>query len=124
MTNHDWRTRALCAQIGGDWWYADNTPHHTSEINTAKAICQMCDVQTQCLEWALNNDERYGIWGGLSAHQRQKLRRKRRIPPQQPWLQPCGTPAAARRHHRRKEPLCPACIAASSHQRKNRKQPK
>ncbi|WP_407672362.1 WhiB family transcriptional regulator [Parafrankia discariae] len=31
----------------------------------AKRICSGCEVRAECLEYALENDERFGIWGGL-----------------------------------------------------------
>lgn len=117
----DWHTRALCAQTGGDWWYADDTPKKWHEINTAITICRMCDVQTPCLETALKNDERFGVWGGLTANQRLKLRRQRGIPPKPQHLEPCGTTAAARRHQRRHEPLCPKCSDAIRQERQRRR---
>lgn len=121
MTTDDWHTRALCAKTGGDWWYADKTSK--DEIKTAKTICQLCDVQTQCLETALANDERFGIWGGLTPEQRIKIRRRRGIPPRRHNLEPCGTTAAARRHQRRNEPLCPPCSHASRQDRHRRRYP-
>ena len=42
----------------------------------AKRICQTCTVQTECLEYALANDERFGIWGGLSERERRRLKRR------------------------------------------------
>jgi WhiB family redox-sensing transcriptional regulator len=38
-------------------------------------VCQSCEVQTECLEYALANDERFGIWGGLSERERRRLKR-------------------------------------------------
>jgi len=44
----------------------------------AVAVCRTCDVQIECLAYAVNNREDYGIWGGLTEHQRLRLRRTRR----------------------------------------------
>ena len=44
----------------------------------AKHICGRCPVAAECLGYALAADERYGVWGGLSAEERQRLRRGRR----------------------------------------------
>ena len=35
-----------------------------------------CDVRAECLEYALANDERFGIWGGLSERERRKLKKR------------------------------------------------
>ncbi len=39
-------------------------------------MCLTCDVRTECLEAALVNDERFGIWGGLSERERRKLKKR------------------------------------------------
>lgn len=41
----------------------------------AKRICLGCEVRDSCLEYALANDERFGIWGGLSERERRRLKR-------------------------------------------------
>lgn len=44
----------------------------------AREICSGCEVREPCLEYALRFEE-WGIWGGLSEHERNRLRRKRGI---------------------------------------------
>ena len=39
-------------------------------------MCLSCDVRGDCLEYALQNDERFGIWGGLSERERRKLKKR------------------------------------------------
>jgi WhiB family transcriptional regulator, redox-sensing transcriptional regulator len=69
-----WADRALCAETGlGDAFY----PEKGGEVFTAKRICSMCDVRAQCLEWAIEHQEPFGIWGGLSAESRADLRAQR-----------------------------------------------
>jgi WhiB family redox-sensing transcriptional regulator len=43
-------------------------------MHDAKRICSTCAVQPQCLDYGLGED--YGIWGGLSPKQRQRLRKE------------------------------------------------
>jgi WhiB family redox-sensing transcriptional regulator len=38
----------------------------------AKAICAACPVKAMCLGWALSTREPYGVWGGLSADEREQ----------------------------------------------------
>lgn len=71
----EWYKSARCAEIGGDEWY----PEDSCLGNTAKKVCQECPVQVECLEYALVNNERYGIWGGRSPNERKKLLRQRRL---------------------------------------------
>lgn len=51
---------------GGDW-------------DTPLAICQQCTVTDQCLEWALDQGEKAGIYGGTTERHRRRIRRTRRL---------------------------------------------
>lgn len=44
----------------------------------AKAICGRCPIRQECLEFALENYESFGIWGGLSERERRRIRRARK----------------------------------------------
>jgi WhiB family redox-sensing transcriptional regulator len=66
-----WHEQALCAQTGTDFFF----PEPGSSAREAKRICGMCESRSACLEYALNNDERFGVWGGLSEKERLRLRR-------------------------------------------------
>lgn len=44
----------------------------------ARLICQGCEHQEDCLEYAIWNDEKFGIWGGMNTTERRRLRRQRR----------------------------------------------
>lgn len=43
-------------------------------------FCFACPVRSKCLAWALDNNVEHGVWGGLSEHERRRLRRSRRKP--------------------------------------------
>jgi WhiB family redox-sensing transcriptional regulator len=45
----------------------------------AKAICRGCPVEEQCFEYAIENNETHGIWGGRSQSELRKIRRQRRM---------------------------------------------
>lgn len=47
-------------------------------VERAKKICGECPVQLECLEIALQNNEKYGIWGGKTSNERRRIRRSRR----------------------------------------------
>jgi len=68
-----WQERALCAQTDPEAFF----PEKGGSTRDAKKICTTCEVKAQCLEYALQNDERFGIWGGLSERERRRLRRAR-----------------------------------------------
>ena len=51
-------------------------PEKGGSTREAKKVCGSCDVRSECLDYALENDERFGIWGGLSERERRKLKRR------------------------------------------------
>lgn len=67
-----WQDRALCAQTDPEAFF----PEKGGSTREAKKVCTSCDVRSECLEYALANDERFGIWGGLSERERRKLKRR------------------------------------------------
>lgn len=67
-----WQADALCAQTDPEAFF----PEKGGSTREAKRICESCEVRSECLEYALENDERFGIWGGLSERERRRLRRE------------------------------------------------
>ncbi len=67
-----WQADALCAQTDPEAFF----PEKGGSTRDAKKICGQCEVKAECLEYALSNDERFGIWGGLSERERRRLRRR------------------------------------------------
>lgn len=67
-----WQERALCAQTDPEAFF----PEKGGSTREAKRICIGCEVKQECLEYALSNDERFGIWGGLSERERRRLKRR------------------------------------------------
>lgn len=68
----DWQERALCAQTDPEAFF----PEKGGSTREAKRICQGCEVRDECLEYALEHDERFGIWGGLSERERRRLKKR------------------------------------------------
>ena len=67
----DWRDQALCAQSDPDRFF----PEKGGSTRQAKLVCQSCQVRVECLGYALQHDERFGVWGGLTEQERRKLKR-------------------------------------------------
>lgn len=67
-----WQERALCAQTDPEAFF----PEKGGSTREAKKVCLSCEVRSECLEYALGNDERFGIWGGLSERERRKLKKR------------------------------------------------
>ena len=67
-----WQDRALCAQTDPEAFF----PEKGGSTRDAKRVCRSCEVRAECLEYALEHDERFGIWGGMSERERRRLKRE------------------------------------------------
>lgn len=90
-----WTADAVCASIGGDLHF----PEKGVPAGEAKRVCMGCPVREQCLQHALDNDERYGVWGGFSERERRRLNRGETIP-----ITVRARPKSAGHDH-----VCPVC---------------
>ena len=70
-----WQTRANCLGVDPDLFF----PERGASTKEAKSVCAGCEVKPECLEYALSNGEKFGIWGGLSERERRRLRRQRAL---------------------------------------------
>lgn len=68
-----WQRMANCLGLDPDVFF----PERGASTREAKEVCRGCVVRSECLEFAVNNGERFGIWGGLSERERRKVRRSR-----------------------------------------------
>lgn len=66
----EWMADALCAQTDPDLFF----PELGSNGNPAKAVCARRRVRAECLDYAMEHREPFGVWGGLSDRERRKLR--------------------------------------------------
>jgi WhiB family redox-sensing transcriptional regulator len=69
----DWQHKANCMGVDPDLFF----PERGASTREAKEVCRGCVVREDCLEFALANGEKFGIWGGLSERERRRLRRAR-----------------------------------------------
>jgi WhiB family redox-sensing transcriptional regulator len=73
----DWRDHSACRDTDPDLFFPVGTTGPAIEqIDTAKAVCRQCDVQKDCLDYALATNQDSGIWGGTSEEERRALRRQ------------------------------------------------
>ena len=68
----EWQERALCAQTDPEAFF----PEKGGSTREAKRVCMSCEVRVQCLDYALENDERFGIWDGLSERERRRVKKR------------------------------------------------
>jgi WhiB family redox-sensing transcriptional regulator len=69
----EWQTHARCAEVDPEIFF----PERGGSSKAARAVCCDCQVKLECLEYALNNKEQFGIWGGTSERERRRLRKVR-----------------------------------------------
>jgi WhiB family redox-sensing transcriptional regulator len=73
----EWHERARCRGMGEETFFgADPDERPTlklSELARARAICAQCSVARECLQWALSKPEKFGVWGGTSGRQRDRM---------------------------------------------------
>jgi WhiB family redox-sensing transcriptional regulator len=74
VKNQAWRLRGACRGVDPEIFY----PVSEEEAEEAKAICASCSVRETCLEFALANRERDGVWGGATERERRRMLRQRR----------------------------------------------
>ena len=73
LTQTEWFDDAACREVGTDVFF----PTSEAQADEAKAICAVCPVREECLEYALETRPGDGVWGGLTASERHRLIRRR-----------------------------------------------
>ncbi len=72
----DWRAHAACSGYPNTLFFPTADGLEEGATEKAKAICAVCPVIDACLQYALETNQRSGIWGGTSEKERKSLRRK------------------------------------------------
>lgn len=72
--NTPWSAHAACRGLDPTIFF----PASDEEAEVAKTVCGQCAVQERCLEHALGQREREGVWGGCTERERQRIIRRRR----------------------------------------------
>jgi WhiB family redox-sensing transcriptional regulator len=68
-TDYSWQERGSCRGVDSELFF----PASEDEAISGKAICTTCPVRVACLAFALERNERFGIWGGLTERERGRL---------------------------------------------------
>ena len=68
----DWKDSSNCRGVDPDLFF----PERGASTREAKEVCRGCIVREDCLEYALLNGEKFGIWGGMSERERRRIRRQ------------------------------------------------
>lgn len=69
---------ANCLSVGDPELFFVNSAekHAKAQIKAAKKVCENCVHKLQCLDFAMTNEIRYGVWGGLIEFERRRMARK------------------------------------------------
>jgi WhiB family transcriptional regulator, redox-sensing transcriptional regulator len=67
-----WADGALCAETDPELFF----PENGGSVRDAKQVCSRCPVRAECLAYALDTNQRFGVWGGLSERERRQIRRR------------------------------------------------
>ncbi len=79
----DWQVAGACRDVDEELFFG---PAHSVEermekarrVREAKQVCEGCPVRELCRDYALENEEEFGVWGGLSEPERWELINARR----------------------------------------------
>jgi WhiB family transcriptional regulator, redox-sensing transcriptional regulator len=69
-----WMRRAACRGQETEAFF----PPRGGDVSGPKAVCAACPVRQECLEYALDNRDKFGVWGGLTEMERREIRRERK----------------------------------------------
>lgn len=73
--DRDWQGLARCNGVDPEIFF----PERGASGREAKKVCESCVVRKDCLEFAIDTSQKFGIWGGLSERERRIIRRERLI---------------------------------------------
>lgn len=74
-----WRGGAACREVEPSLFFPVGvTGPAEVQIVAAKAVCGRCEVREVCLEFAVQTNQEYGVWGGMDEEERRAIRRARR----------------------------------------------
>jgi WhiB family redox-sensing transcriptional regulator len=68
-----WVQRAACRNTGTQLFFATDDVR----VAAARRLCRSCPVRAECADYALNLPDLSGIWGGMTAAERRRLRQAR-----------------------------------------------
>ena len=73
MSDLDWQLDGLCTQTDPDLFF----PVNAAQQKAATKICAECPVRILCANFAIQTNQEFGVWGGLTEEDRKQLRSKK-----------------------------------------------
>lgn len=87
----DWSSSAACGSAEPDLFFpVSASASNLTQVTEAKALCGICLIRRECLDFAVRTRQMHGIWGGMTEEERYPLIRARREASEWPF------PGAAR----------------------------
>lgn len=72
--DHAWRDAAACLDEDPELFFPEGeSERYRPQIEAALEVCGTCEVAEACLTYALETEQRTGIWGGTTATARRRL---------------------------------------------------
>lgn len=68
----EWGDEAACKGMPTSMFFPEQGGNSNSEKQFIKQLCGNCKVQKDCLNFAVDNDIHYGIWGGMNLNERRR----------------------------------------------------
>ena len=72
---NNWRNKANCRDSDPDIFFPESKDRRYAE--EALVVCYGCKVKEDCLDHAIENNEKYGVWGGMTPAERDARLRTR-----------------------------------------------
>jgi len=79
---YTWQNDAACREVDASLFFhpeGERGAARQARLEAAREVCGRCAVRAECLAWALERPEPYGIWGGLDEDERQELLTRQRV---------------------------------------------
>lgn len=76
LESYEWQFEGACANLDVSAFFSPEAERGAKRIHreeSAKAVCRTCPVMERCRQHALESREPYGVWGGMTAGERQRL---------------------------------------------------
>lgn len=108
LRNEDWRSDAACRGMPTELFFEDNGKRINSLV---ERTCNSCYVRDQCRQYAIDNDEEFGVWGGISQGALNAEKRKATRKPTTEFPD-CGTVKSYKQHLAKNQLPCAKCRRA------------
>lgn len=66
-TKINWREGRACRMVDPEIFFNE------ADEGLAVALCFQCPVRELCLAWAMEHNEKFGVWGGLTELERRQV---------------------------------------------------